>query len=466
LFLQTYIFWLILPSILGLAATILRGALNRDHGTSQSAFAVFIAIWSVAFYKGWKRTCVRTAYQWGMRGYEEAEQTRPAFRGESKPGFYTTGGFVELKGSRYEWHKELWESPEARYWRYLGGAPLFVGIITVVIIGTVAILWYRTQNQTFGMFSGIVNGLFIVTFNMIYNTVAIKLTDWENHRTETEYEDALIVKKFAFQFVNSYISLFYIAFFKATGIVPNSTCMNDDCAYELGYQLLFIFAVQIVWGQFAETGLPWIISRIKIRQEDYNLQKQAGTIEPVKEISNIEGQAKLSPYIGLMDDYNELMIQLGYVTLFTAAFPLAPFAALFNNMIEVRTDAIKYMWGTQRPYYQGAEDLGSWGPIMNFMTVCSVLTNMGVILWTTAVWDLEVVIIVEHFIFALRYVIDEFVADVPSDLLREIGKQEFLRNVILNREEARKEYEAKRQQDMSQADQHHEDSDHYEDNTF
>ncbi len=36
----------------------------------------------------------------------------------------------------------------------------------------------------------------------------------EMHRTQTEYEDALIVKSFLFQFVNFYSSIFYIAFFK------------------------------------------------------------------------------------------------------------------------------------------------------------------------------------------------------------------------------------------------------------
>lgn len=37
-----------------------------------------------------------------------------------------------------------------------------------------------------------------------------------NHRTATAFEDALIVKTFCFQFVNSYCSLFYIAFFKVS----------------------------------------------------------------------------------------------------------------------------------------------------------------------------------------------------------------------------------------------------------
>ena len=48
----------------------------------------------------------------------------------------------------------------------------------------------------------------------IYKKIAIKLTKWENHRTRTQFKDNLISKTFAFQFVNNYASLFYLAFFR------------------------------------------------------------------------------------------------------------------------------------------------------------------------------------------------------------------------------------------------------------
>ncbi len=36
----------------------------------------------------------------------------------------------------------------------------------------------------------------------------------EMHKTQTEFEDALILKGFLFQFVNFYASIIYIGFFK------------------------------------------------------------------------------------------------------------------------------------------------------------------------------------------------------------------------------------------------------------
>ena len=56
----------------------------------------------------------------------------------------------------------------------------------------------------------------------VYGHFAAKLNNLENYRTETEFEDALIVKSFLFRFFNAYTSLFYIAFVKGIDVeVPD-----------------------------------------------------------------------------------------------------------------------------------------------------------------------------------------------------------------------------------------------------
>jgi hypothetical protein len=72
--------------------------------------------------------------------------------------------------------------------------------------------------------------------NAIYGSVAIALNDYENHRTDTQYEDALIAKTFIFQYVNSFASLFYISFVK-----PYMQVRCDCCAcvsYKCGQKKL------------------------------------------------------------------------------------------------------------------------------------------------------------------------------------------------------------------------------------
>ena len=52
----------------------------------------------------------------------------------------------------------------------------------------------------------------------------------------------------------------------------------------------------------------------------------------------------------MFDDYLELFIQYGYVTLFSCVSPLAAILSLINNYIEQRTDAVKLCRIHQRPF--------------------------------------------------------------------------------------------------------------------
>lgn len=58
------------------------------------------------------------------------------------------------------------------------------------------------------------NLICIIGFNMLYSKLAVKLTDMEMPRTQSEYDDSLTLKMYLLQFVNCYSSIFYIALFK------------------------------------------------------------------------------------------------------------------------------------------------------------------------------------------------------------------------------------------------------------
>ena len=46
------------------------------------------------------------------------------------------------------------------------------------------------------------------------------------------------------------------------------------------------------------------------------------------------------------------------MTIFVAAFPLAPMFALLNNVIEIRLDAYKFVTQYKRPVAAKAQDIG------------------------------------------------------------------------------------------------------------
>ena len=71
------------------------------------------------------------------------------------------------------------------------------------------------------------------------------------------------------------------------------------------------------------------------------------------------------------------VIQYGFITLFVAAFPLAPLFALLNNIIEIRLDAYKMVTTKRRQLALRAQDIGLWQAILRSITYLSFATNVS-----------------------------------------------------------------------------------------
>lgn len=52
------------------------------------------------------------------------------------------------------------------------------------------------------------------------------------------------------------------------------------------------------------------------------------------------------------------VLQFGFVTIFVAAFPLAPLFALLNNILEIRLDARKLVCSYRRPVGVRVQNIG------------------------------------------------------------------------------------------------------------
>ena len=79
-----------------------------------------------------------------------------------------------------------------------------------------------------------------------------------------------------------------------------------------------------------------------------------------------------------------IVMQFGFITIFVAAFPLAPLFALLNNVVEIRLDARKFICDTRRPVGQPAKDIGIWFNILQVLAHLAVISNVRVVmLWIT-----------------------------------------------------------------------------------
>lgn len=67
-----------------------------------------------------------------------------------------------------------------------------------------------------------------------------------------------------------------------------------------------------------------------------------------------------SIFQGTFDDYLELFLQFGYVSLFPCVYPLAAVFAVLNNITEIYSDALKMCRVYKRPFAEPTANIGVW----------------------------------------------------------------------------------------------------------
>lgn len=360
--------------------------------------SVFMSLWAVTFLEYWKRTSSTLSHRWDCSSFQDIEERpRPEFTAMAP---MTTRNPVT--GAEEPYFPE-----NKRLNRTLTGCSVLIIMIAVVLIFLMAIILYRCiisiiiYRSTSGIISSsaeriaslsgsVLNLLVILVLSRVYIMLAHILTRWEMHRTQSQYEDMFILKVFIFQFVNFYSSPVYIAFFKGrfVGIpgkyntlfgVRNEDCGAGGCLIELAQELLVIMVGKQIINNIQEFVTPKLRSwwqRRGLKTEQANEQKE--------EVSPWERDYQLLVCEGLFDEYLEMVLQFGFITVFVAACPLAPLFALINNWVEIRLDAHKFVSEYRRPVAERAQDIGIWFQILQMISYTAVIANAFLIAFTSS----------------------------------------------------------------------------------
>lgn len=418
-----YTYWLILPCVVGIPVQAIVWGTENYSSIVVPCFAYFIALWAVFMLEFWKRKQATIAQKWGQLDFEETEMERPDFKAK------TITSFIDGSKLRY--------FPEKQRQKLSGQSFLAVFILILLVIGIVSSIYFikdslikdtdlgddlqvRTNNaQTIA--SGL-NSIQITIANMVYTFLAYELNNRENHRSETEYNDALILKIFLFQFVNSYASFFYIAFIEGGNHVMESLSTN----------LAIIYGVRLASGLFSDIVLPLVMYK-------WDLRTQA---MQVKEMTRVEKEFLLVPYNGnlkIITQYAEIAIQFGYTALFASALPIASVFGFFSNWINLKATSWKLLNLHQRPVPTGAADIGSWGTIYLAIAICAVFTNAGLAVFTCTTFDHHtqatrfwIFIFFQWSCFLLQALVMEAIPDIPEAVLIQQERAEFFKMKIID----------------------------------
>nr|CAH0112600.1 unnamed protein product [Daphnia galeata] len=383
-----------------------RAAYLFDNGTTVF-FAVFMSFWAVLFLEMWKRYSAEITHRWDLTGFDHQEEhPRPQYLARLA---HVTAKRVNVVTQTLE--------PRVPFWRIKFPAALLsislilllVSMAMATVIGVIlycmsllaSLSIHNDQNITANAMlittatAAFINLCCILLFNRVYERIALWLTEQELPRTQSEFEDSLTLKMYLLHFVNHYASIFYIDFFKGKFI-----------CYPGKYNPFFGFRQEEFGGRFMNefvrywllpSGIVhtachhygWKTGHEHMHGNGPTIRVQTGMGKQPKESQAYRAQwAKDYQLVAwgseaLFAEYLEMVLQYGFVTMFVAAFPLAPLFALLNNVLKMRLDARKILTLHRRPVAQRVKDFGVWYTILDCLGKLSVATNGLIIAYTS-----------------------------------------------------------------------------------
>ncbi|CAH1778359.1 unnamed protein product [Owenia fusiformis] len=425
-------------------------------------FALVMCLWGTLFLEAWKRKNATLAYEWDVDSFSMSEPDRPQFVGTHE------------KQDPVNPEETMWYYPLTRQagWFLTSGSVLII-MILMVFISVASVILYRVIMMVdycqymsavecvlvTTIAGSLLNAISILILGRIYEFLAAKLTEWENHRTQTAHDNALIIKLFAFQFANCYSSLFYIAFFRGdpgeNGVLGLGPQYKDDCGRNnncmsmLSFQILILMIVKPVVKFSKDIILPWLKELFRNRK----CCRKSNKTDPVDETKvkiytpqrqkirdYIEAEYK-KPKLGdfTLGEYTEKVIQYGYLMLFASSFPLAPLIAFFTHLFDIVTDAKRMLWWYRRPLSVIADNIGMWYGILQFLNVAGVVSNAFIIAFTSQ-WGkqyneyekLWLVILFEHAVIAVKLIFHITIPDMPRSVKRTQRREKYQVSRILH----------------------------------
>ncbi|XP_037040102.1 anoctamin-10 isoform X2 [Bradysia coprophila] len=430
-FVEYYTVALVVPAILGIV----------QYFTCRSIvpfFCIFYVIWMTIFLEVWKRKCSALAYRWGTITMTNLDQPRV--------GFYGTIGKDPITGKM---------QPQYPIWKtyvimYCVSIPLCLICMIPAALLAVSQFWLEGKvtdlvgpDSWLTYLPSIFEAICVAIFSGKFEALANWLTDRENHRTQAQYERHRVVKLIALEFVNNFLSLFYIAFWLRDVNMVRSQLMT---------QLIVFQIVQKMQGSL----YPIAMSRLLVLKDSvlsswYQPQEHQLVDLNISELPRNDPRIKQNKYESTLleynstyEDYLEMYIQFGYVVLFASVAPLAALTALVNNIIEIRLDAFKLCKMYKRPLAKRAKNTGAWLLAFETLLVMSIITNCGLLYLQPEVsylapnslpQDVLMAFVVgEHILLGVAWAINKAIPDRPWWVRVALAKADYESRQAMKRE--------------------------------
>lgn len=232
------------------------------------------------------------------------------------------------------------------------------------------------------------------------------MTEYENHRTADHHEMSLTQKIFILNSITNYLPIFLTAFVYVpfgSHVVPVLQHIIDaTLGGNVSGKMVFtadpdrlrneVIALTLT-GQISsaveELAFPWLKTQIKqwwrdrqatqahLRGES-NLNMPADNPSEARFLRRARKQA-LRPAYNVQDDIAEMVIQFGYLALFSPVWPLVPIGFFINNWFELRSDFLKICVEFQRPAPVRSDGIGPWVGSLECLTWLGSISSAAIV---------------------------------------------------------------------------------------
>ena len=156
-------------------------------------------------------------------------------------------------------------------------------------------------------------------------------------------------------------------------------------------------------------------------------------------LKRVREEADLAVY-DVTADLREMVLQFGYLSLFSVVWPLTGVSFLINDWLELRADAIKICVEMQRPTPWRADTIGPWLDSLSFLTWLGSITTAALVYLfsndglgpdgtpsSICAWALLLTIFLsEHVFFVVRFGIRIAISKLSSPGLQKEHRERFL----------------------------------------
>jgi Calcium-activated chloride channel len=418
-------------------------------------FSIFATLWGAALTSLWKRRNVEIVYMWtslvmgdssdeSLMSMSQKEDLRNEFYGD-EVSHRITGERIVVFPRRKKLAMYLLSSIVVLSCLYISCRAMLAALDFEDILGDwlVAHGHEHKWSSPWIMRGVVLKNMPLVVYlgcltilDTIYSMVAVKLTALENHKYQSRHENSHVLKLVLFQFLNMNMAYLYVAFVRRDYV-------------RLSAAIRSILITELLIGNIKETIVPIVMAKrrksakvaaavAKKKADNPDLEESECAVDADSLDDPVSSQLEMEEYGGFFSDYFELVRQFSQITLFAAAFPLGALLALLNNFMEIYTDTYKLVHMTRRASPHRALDIGAWIRAFEFISIMSIMTNLGIITVTAGYAHAVVgkgipkteeygwMVVVEHGLLVARFVFMGLFEGIPSWVRDQRARSRYL----------------------------------------